>query len=69
MGLMDLEVAPWVQGKGWNLALVGCPLPRSVETGELGWQSAPLGLNIELGDQSQSSCAILLQSLGSKALV
>ena len=70
MGSVDLGLAQRILDRGWSLALVvGCPLPRSVETGELGWQSAPLGLNIELGGQSQSSCAILLQSLGSKASV
>ncbi len=44
-------------------------VPRSVETGELGWQSAPFGLDIELGDQSQSSYAVFLQNPDSRASV
>ncbi len=31
VGLVDLEAAPWIQDKGWHLALVvGCPLLQSV---------------------------------------
>ncbi len=49
-GLGDLRLAPQVLDRGWHLALVvGCLLPWSVETGELGWQSALLGLDIKVG--------------------
>ncbi len=69
-GLLDLEADLLIQNQDWPQTSAGeCPLPLSAEIGDLGWQSTLLGLGIELGDQPRSSCAVLLQSLDSRASV